>query len=204
MGKGAGSTMDVNGTVDIDDGTLARTDTPAPGTIGLDAHSGGSSHASPSVSVQVLGYARRHNGQRVGNGECATFANGALQAAHAKSNSDYGSVTDTADYIWGTATTLANLQPGDIIQFRDYSFREDVTDSGGATRWHTEDRPHHTAIVQSVDGDGAVTVLEQNSPKGSPVRRKQLFFTSRTTTSGGTTTAIMVSGTFWFYHPEAR
>ena len=205
MGKGAGSTKDVNGTVTPDDGTLATIDTPAPGTIGLDAHSGGSGHDKPSVTQQVLGYARRHNGERVGDGECATLVDRALQAAHAKSNSDYGAVTDTADYIWGTATTLANLQPGDIIQFRDYSFRVDVTnDKTGASRWHAEGRPHHTAIVQSVDGDGAVTVLEQNSPKGSPVRRKQLFFTSRTSTNGGTTTKITVSGTFWFYRPEAR
>jgi hypothetical protein len=36
------------------------------------------------------------------------------------------------------------------------------------------------------------------------VRRTQLFFTPRTSTSGGTTTKITVSGTFWFYRPEAR
>ena len=174
-----------------------------PGPTGLHAK-GGATATTPSMADRIVGYAQRLRGSRVGDGECSTLADGALRAAHAKSNSDYGVVTDTADYVWGTATTLANLQPGDIIQFRDYSFREDVTESNGATRWHTEGRPHHTAIVQSVDGNGAVTVLEQNSPRGTGVRRKQLFFTSRTTTSGGTTTQITVSGTFWFYHPQAR
>jgi len=77
-------------------------------------------------------------------------------------------------------------------------------DSGTTTEEHAEDRPHHTAIVESVDGNGAVTVLEQNSPEGSAVRRTQLFFTARTTTSGNRTTTITVSGTFWFYRPEAR
>jgi len=175
-----------------------------PGPTGLHAK-GGAAATTPSMADRIVGYAQRLRGSRVGDGECSTLADGALRAAHAKSNSDYGVVTDTADYVWGTATTLANLHPGDIIQFRDYSVRVDVTDDKtGASQWHTEGRPHHTAIVQSVDGNGAVTVLEQNSPRGTGVRRKQLFFTSRTSTSGGKTTQITVSGSFWFYHPEAR
>jgi hypothetical protein len=36
------------------------------------------------------------------------------------------------------------------------------------------------------------------------VVRTQLFFSSGTTTSGNTTTTVRVSGTFWFYRPEAR
>jgi len=173
-----------------------------PGPAGLHAKGGGTATA-PSLADRIVGYAQRQRGSRVGDGECTTLADRALRAAHAKSNSDYGTVTDTADYVWGTATTLANLQRGDIIQFRDYSYtRRDETE----TAWHTDEgeRPHHTAIVESVDGNGAVTVLEQNSPKGSGVRRKQLFFTSRDSTSGGKTTKITVSGTFWFYRPQAR
>ena len=86
-----------------------------------------------------------------------------------------------ADYIWGASVALADLRPGDVIQFRDYTYeRVTVTDddSGTTTEEHAEDRPHHTAIVQSVDGGGAVTVWEQNAPEGSAVRRTQLFFTS--------------------------
>jgi hypothetical protein len=177
-----------------------------PGPTGLHAKGGGTATA-PSMADQIVGYARRQSGTRVGDGECFTLTDRALQAAHAKSARDYGTVTPTADYTWGAATTLANLQPGDVVQFRDYSYtREDVTANSRGTRTveRTEGRPHHTAIVQSVDGNGAVTVLEQNSPAGSGVRRTQLFFTSRSSKSGDTTTTITVSGTFWFYRPEAR
>ncbi len=59
-------------------------------------------------------------------------------------------------------------------------------------------------IVETVDGNGAVTVLEQNAPVGSAVRRIQLFFTNATTTSGHRTTTVRVQGTFWFYRPQPR
>jgi hypothetical protein len=106
-----------------------------------------------------------------------------------------------------TSVALANLQPGDVIQFRNYSFdRVVVTEDehGTTTREHTEGRPHHTAIVQSLDGNGAVTVWEQNCPHGGPVTRTQLFFSSGTSTSGNRTTTVTVQGTFLFYRPAAR
>jgi hypothetical protein len=177
-----------------------------PGPTGLHAKGGGTATA-PSMADQIVGYVRRQSGTRVGDGECFTLANRALQAAHAKSARDYGTVTPTADYTWGAATTLANLQPGDVIQFRDYGYeRKDVTETDRETKTteHSERRPHHTAIVQSVDGNGAVTVVEQNSPVRSAVRRTQLFFTSRSFKTGNTTTTITVDGTVWFYRPEAR
>jgi hypothetical protein len=207
MGKGAGSTKDVNGTVDIDAGTLATIDTPAPGTIGLDAHSGGSSHGSPSITLQVLGYARRHHGERIGDGQCFALADRALSSAGARSAADYGTVAPDADYTWGTSIGLADLQPGDIIQFRDYRYDREVTteNANGSTTTDTDfqERPHHTAIVESVQG-GEVVVLEQNAPDGSAVRRSHLFFTAGTTTSGRTTTTIQVQGTFWFYRPQPK
>jgi hypothetical protein len=55
-----------------------------------------------------------------------------------------------------------------------------------------------------VDGNGAVTVLEQNAPEGSAVSRNTLYFTAGTTTSGHQTTTITVRGTFWFYRPQAN
>jgi hypothetical protein len=52
--------------------------------------------------------------------------------------------------------------------------------------------------------NGAVTLLEQNAPRGTAVRRSQLFFSDSTTTSGRRTTTMRVQGTFWFYRPQAR
>jgi hypothetical protein len=196
-----------NGREPIDDGTLARIGSPEPGPIGLDSKSGNAKQTQPSMADRIVSYARRNRGERVGDGECYTLVNRALGAANAKTARDHGPVSPDADYIWGTSVALAELQPGDVIQFRDYTFkRVDVTDddSGTTTDEQEGDRPHHTAIVQSVDGNGAVTVWEQNAPDGSPVTRTQLFFTSRRTTSGNQTTTITVRGTFWFYRPEAR
>ena len=208
MGNGkVPSGVDAGAREPIDDGTLARIGSPPPGPIGLDAKGGSAKQTKASMADRIVSYARRNRGERVGDGECYTLVNRALRAADAKTARDFGPVSPDADYIWGTSVALADLQPGDVIQFRDYTYeRVDVTedDSGTTTDEHAEDRPHHTAIVHSVDGNGAVTVWEQNSPAGSPVTRTQLFFTSRTTTSGHRTTTITVRGTFWFYRPEAQ
>jgi hypothetical protein len=191
----------------IDEGTSARAESPPPGAIGLDAKSGTAKQSGPSMADRIVAFARRQRGERVGNGECFTLADRALRSADAKSARDYGSVTPDADYVWGASVSLADLRPGDVIQFRDYRYdRQVVVETSSETRTSedTQERPHHTAIVQSVDGNGAVTVLEQNSPEGSPVTRTQLFFSGGTTTSGNRTTTVSVSGTFWFYRPEAR
>jgi hypothetical protein len=195
-----------NGSGPIDDGTLARIGSPDPGPIGLDSK-GGTKQSGASMSDRIVSYASRQRGDCVGDGECYTLVNRALRAADAKTAADYGAVSPNADYVWGASVALADLRPGDVIQFRDYTYtRVSVTDddSGTATDEEEGERPHHTAIVQSVDGGGVVTVWEQNAPEGSAVRRTQLFFTSGRTTRGNTTTTIRVSGTFWFYRPEAR
>jgi hypothetical protein len=91
---------------------------------------------------------------------------------------------------------------------RDYRFDREVEvnnpDGSGSTDQDFQERPHHTAIVESVDGSGAVTVLEQNAPKGSTVRRSQLFFKDSTTTAGHKKTTIKVQGSFWFYRPQSK
>ena len=196
---------DFDGTIDIDDGTLARTDSPLPGPIGLDAPSGSS---EPAMSSRVVGYAQRQNGTRVGNGECFTLADRALKGAGAKSAADFGTVTRDADYVWGSTVSLTDLQPGDVVQFRGYRYDREVTthhsDGSFETYDDSQTRPHHTAIVESVDGNGAVSVLEQNAPEGSPVHRSQLFFKSTTSDENGRSTTIKVQGKFWFYRPQQK
>jgi len=136
------------------------------------------------------------------------LANRALLNAGAHGASHYGEVTPDADYVWGSPVSLGALQPGDIVQFRDYRFQRTVetsnSDGSGSTATTIQERPHHTAVVEHVDGGGAVTVLEQNSPEGSPVVRTQLFFTAGTTTSGNRMMNTAVEGKFWFYRPQLR
>lgn len=170
MGNGLippGSDLDTP--IAIDDGTSARTESPPPGPVGLDSKSGTAKQSRASMAERIVSYARRQRGERVGDGECFTLADRALRNADARSARGYGTVTPDADYVWGTSVTLSDLRPGDVIQFRNYTYeRVAVTDddSGTSRDEHAEDCPHHTAIVQSVDGNGAVTVWEQNGQPG--------------------------------------
>lgn len=192
----------------VDDGTSARAEAPPPGAVGLQAKGGGAKQATPaSVAERVAAYARQRLTQSVGNGQCFTLVDRALAGAHALSAADYGEITPDADYTWGSPVALSDLRPGDLIQFRDYAFtRTIVTDnaSGTSTSESEGERPHHTAIVERIGASGAVTVLEQNAPVGSPVSRNTLYFSSGTTTSGDATTTVRVSGTWWFYRAQPR
>ncbi len=200
---------DIGGVTRMDDGTLARTPSPPPGVVGLDARGGTTPPAANTTSIadRVVSFARRQRGDRVGDGQCFALAHRALRAAGAKSAADYGEVTPDADYVWGASVALSALQPGDVIQFRNYQADvEIVTETSNATTTRTEEhtRPHHTAIVESVGGNGLVTVLEQNAPEGSPVVRSRLYMSRGTVESGNTTTTVRVRGTLWFYRPEPR
>ena len=73
------------------------------------------------------------------------------------------------DYVWGKlvftyeagskpAGTVADVKPGDVIQFRDAKW---VTRAGNRTT--TTTAPHHTAVVTAVDRDtGLLKILHQN------------------------------------------
>mgnify|MGYP001407881427 FL=1 len=191
----------------IDEGTLARAESPTLDAVGLDAKGGSPASRAANMADRVVSYARHRLGQRVGDGERFALADRALRRAGAKSAADFGTVTPTADYVWGTAVSLSDVRRGDVIQFRDYRYdREVVAEDTSGTTFETDfqERPHHTAIVEQVGDEGAITVLEQNAPVGDPVTRNQLFFSSVTTASGNRTTTITVRGTFWFYRAQAR
>lgn len=205
MGHGLvpGPANDLYQPILIDTGTNPRTESPTPDPIGLDAKGG--TPTQPSLADQILSFPTQRLGNRVGNGECFTLVDEALKGAGARSAADFGKVTPNASYVWGTSIGLSEVKPGDVIQFRNYRFDRKV-ESKTAVDEDFQERgtPNHTAIVESVDADGAITVLEQNAPDGSPVARAQLFFRDRSTASGGVTTTIKVKGSFKFYRPQAR
>jgi hypothetical protein len=209
MGSGAapGSLDVIDPPRDINDGTLARTESPGPGVIGLDAGSGKAGQSHP-IGEGVVQFAQRKSGHHVGDHECFALADQALHSAGASSAADFGTVTPDADYAWGTPISLGDVQAGDVIQFRNYRYDRETTveDANGGSTTNTwfEERPHHTAVVERVDGNGALTVLEQNSPQGSTVHRTQLFFSDTTTTQGRRTTKISVQGSIWYYRPQRR
>jgi len=200
-------TNDLGTGIVIDDGTLIRTEAPTPGPVGMD--SGDSSNKSQAgMAQQIMNFITQKMGTHHGDGQCFTLADDALKKAGAKSAADFGKVTDDADYVWGTAVKLSDVKPGDLIQFRNYSYERKIrTDNPDGSWSESEDkkgRPHHTAIVEQVNGDGSLVVLEQNAPKGDPVARNTLYFKSGTAESGNTKTTIKVQGAVRFYRPQAR
>ena len=119
---------------------------PAPGAIGLGAKGGDQKTPGASIAESVVSFASRSLGQRVGDGECFALADRALRNAGAKSAAAFGPVVPDGDYVWGSEVSLANLRPGDIIQFRDYTCRiVTVTETASEERTEerVEERPHH-------------------------------------------------------------
>ncbi|MHB2019838.1 MAG: hypothetical protein ACYCW6_23105 [Candidatus Xenobia bacterium] len=157
---------------------------------------------SPLAS-RILQFARAHMYQRVGDGECTTLVDAALKAAGAKGLGDFGSYGPDSNYVWGTPVKLEDVQPGDVIQFRDYQSEIHVENSGGRHS-KTASAPHHTAIVVSNDGGGRLTVIHQNASPGGGVETEQLSFGSGTFDVGGDHITVKTTGQVWFYRPQPR
>ena len=198
---------DLGAAIVIDSDTLPRTAMPVPAPIGLQANGGSAKNGAAVSGAAIVNFATGKIGKRVGDGECFALVDQALRNAGAKSAADFGTITPTADYIWGSQVNLSDVSAGDIIQFKNYRYdRTIVTETSTETTTNTDSqtRPHHTAIVEIVGGQGALTVLEQNVPSGGAAQRTQLFFSKVDTSSGSQKTTITVQGSFRFFRPQAR
>jgi hypothetical protein len=147
---------------------------------------GATKQAPLTLNQKVVVWAQGKLGKKVGKGECWDLGEEALKQAGASTSTDLGSVGPDDDYVWGDEIDdVKDVQAGDIIQFRDYevttSTEVEYTFSDGTsvddTSDETEERPHHTAIVNGkVDANGVVKTLEQNvKPSGKVVQNKKLF-----------------------------
>jgi hypothetical protein len=124
------------------------------------------------LGARVLKYTEENVGKKVGDGECATLALKALEAAGAKTTLDFGVSGEKGDYEWGTLVEkYADAKPGDIIQFRDVKIVTKTVTAlpGGGTRTSTATQAmgQHTAIISAVAGKGKFKVLEQNAGPAS-------------------------------------
>jgi hypothetical protein len=150
------------------------------------------------LGQQLVDFALARLGQQVGDGECGSLVDAALKAVGAPSFDQLGPTGPDADYVWGTLvaefhpgddlSTLDQVQPGDIIQFRDVHL-EGATPDGGT---YFNDAPHHTALVEANNGGGNFTVLEQNVNGERFVHEDSYHF------------ADMTQGTIWIYRPIAQ
>jgi rRNA maturation protein Nop10 len=169
----------------------------------------------------------------VGSGECYDFADQLLSKAGAKSAPDFDKITPNANYKWGAKIKLSEVKAGDVLQFRDHKIvittvkKIKKTSPDGSWRNETENksethiRPHHTAVVSSVESDGSYLVIEQHvkdpntGALSKVVRQNKLFVNSskptRTKSSRKegtvtieeeTTVTITTSGDIAAYHPQ--
>lgn len=208
----------------IEDGTLARTGSPIPGAIGAHGKGGAKeaghdpapSAAAPAGAPHEVDYAAivAYASQLIGhvdpNGECVALVDHALAAGGAASYTTLGPHGPNDNYVWGQPLMgLSQVRPGDVAQFSGYTceWRWGAEDEDGNYTEQgdeTESRPHHSAIVESVETMGAFTILEQNSPVGSPVTETQLYVLSQplSETVDGVTTTITQQGSVTFYRPQ--
>ena len=155
----------------------------------------------------VLEFAQSQRRNRVGDGECWTLAERALQSAGANTSSDLQNVSRTVNYVWGTAVTIATAQPGDIVQFRDgFTNTRTVTYPDGSSRFETiRIRRHHTGIVEQVITNGKVIrIIGQNLPVGSSVESRDFYFHNVSFAEGNNQVTVTVSGRAEFYRPQPR
>ena len=191
----------------------------------------GNGDSGLAVGQRVVTYARGKLGQKVlPRGECFDLADAALQNAGVQTAKDFGKITKTADYVWGDEIDAKDAAPGDILQMRKFVVIATttiltITKTPGYTDGMRRDtssekirRPHHTAIVESNDGDGKLTILEQNFNLVKKVKRNVIpwkTFTvgpskKITALKGGgssettTTVTYSVGGTLWVYRPKAK
>jgi hypothetical protein len=137
-----------------------------------------------NLNAKVLAFAQANLGKEVGNGECWTLADQALLAAGAKRPGAGGlSLYQFGQPVSAGSNPLASLlRPGDIVQF------EGVKVVDGGSWW---DFPHHTAIVQSVQGTH-VTLLNQNENQQRVVQTVTIDFSKVT------------QGTYQAFHPQPK
>ena len=145
---------------------------------------------SAPQGLRIVSYLTNKIGTTVGAGECWDAAENAIK--------DIGAARPGSDlYVWGSVVQQADLQPGDILQFSQFTVT--VTQDDGSFEQNTFGAPRHTAIVESVNSDGSVNILQQNYGGARNVQRMSNVFLSSGSAGSATVTT---SGTVTRYRPQ--
>lgn len=146
--------------------------------------------ASAQQGLRIVSFLTTRLGQTIGAGECWDAAENAIK--------DIGAARPGSDlYVWGSVVQQADLQPGDILQFSQFTVR--VTQADGSWVEDTFGAPRHTAIVESINADGSVNILHQNYSGARNVTRLANVYLSSGTAGGATVTT---SGSVTRYRPQ--
>lgn len=164
-----------------------------------------------ALNEDIIDYIRQQENAKVGDkGECWDLAEEALKDAGAKTSRDFGKITHTADYKWGTAVKMEQAMPGDIIQFKNHIIVHKKIKEDGSGIISTSTTDHHTAVVLRIidRGQGIIEVYEQNANNVRFVKKGKYYFKSVKfeNTEGGEKIKhdITVSGQVKFYHPQVK
>ena len=96
---------------------------------------------------KIIAFCQFHFGRRVGDGECWSLAQKALE---------YADCAPPIGYNFGQQIELKDVKPGDVMQFKSCVF-----ESPGSGK-HFAGNPNHTAIVAGQVAGSMVPVFEQN------------------------------------------
>lgn len=130
------------------------------------------------IDLKVLNYAQQRLGQQVGRGECWDLAKYALESAGAKVPGQ-----DLGVYEYGRRLNNGEaIRPGDVMQFEGVRFQ---------TSNSYQNYPHHTAIVEQVQGT-RIHLLHQNVNGVRTVQRGVIDLSTKT------------AGTIATYRPQPK
>jgi hypothetical protein len=146
--------------------------------------------ASAQQGLRIVGYLNTRLGQAIGAGECWDAAENAIK--------DIGAARPGSDlYVWGSVVQHADLQPGDVLQFSQFTVT--VTQDDGSWSQQSFGAPRHTAVVESINADGSVNLLHQNYGGARNVTQlTDIYLTGGTVGSATVTT----TGSVTRYRPQ--
>ena len=145
---------------------------------------------SAPQGLRIVSYLTNKIGTTIGAGECWDAAENAIK--------DIGAARPGSDlYVWGAVVQHADLQPGDVLQFSQFTVT--VTQDDGSWEQNTFGAPRHTAVVESINSDGSVNILHQNYGGQRNVQRMSNVFLNGGTAGSATVTT---SGSVTRYRPQ--
>jgi hypothetical protein len=146
--------------------------------------------ATVQQGARLVTYLNDRIAMTIGDGECWTAADSAIR--------EIGAARPGSDlYVWGSVVQHADMQPGDILQFSQFTVT--VNQEDGSWAQLSFGAPRHTAIVESVNSDGSVNLLQQNyDGVRSVAGLRNVFLNSG---SAGTAT-VTTSGSVIRYRPQ--
>jgi hypothetical protein len=123
--------------------------------------------ATTELGEKLVQFCKDNRGKKVGDGECGSLAVEAMKAAGAKPFHEFKENPGERDFVWGKLVFVievvdgkrkrepadARARPGDVIQYRDTTFRS----TQGVYLF-----AHHTSVVAEAKSTGELVLYEQN------------------------------------------